>query len=422
MCGGAIGKVLDTAGDVVRGGIDTVVGGAERVVDDVVGGAERVIDDVVEGVEKTGGDIREGVQKTLVDLAEGVDKTVGDLGDIARDPIVRAIVSVAYPPAAPYLNAYAAAYDGKITLEEAVSFAATVGTDLGLTDIDPNVVKAIETGAKVADGASPLEALAGSYGADFAQTLGLDKVVKDSIKTSFGEDAYNFLDERMDIDQAAADYVAGDSTQRILGNQFGDELVGYVASDDPSMQALGYAGIEGVVSKAEGLSNDDALLNSAQTYYDRGGQLPKLDVLADVTGISDFGVDINDFIGKIDLPTIDLLGNYSIPELNTDFGVDLGKLDWEGVDFDSLNMGLGEAADFGVDLGSVDFEGVDLGNLDFQGFSLPELAFTVAAEANNKPVIINNEEDILSPKRSTDNPLLADNELPLSKSVLASTF
>ena len=396
--------------------------GATKTFRDVEEGVRKTTDDLVEGFDKTAKDLTEGVEKTLGDLAEGIGKTTDDLGDLARNPYVAAIISVAYPPAAAWLAQYKMLNEGKITLEDAISIGLSMGVDLGFADIDPNVVKALETGAKVADGASPLEALAGSYGADFAQTLGLDSIVKDNIKTTFGEDAYNFLDERMDINQAAADYVAGDSSERILGNQFGDDIVGYVASDDPSMQALGYAGIEGVVSKAEGLSNDDALLNSAQTYYDRGGQLPKLDVLAGVTGISDFGVDINDFIGKIDLPTIDLLGNYSIPELNTDFGVDLGKLDWEGVDFDSLGLGIEEAADFGVNLEGMNLEGVDLGKLDFQGLSLPELAFTVAGEANNKPVIINNSEDILSPKRSTDNPLLADNELPLSKSVLASTF
>lgn len=380
----------------------------DPLTNDIGEGISKTVGDVVEGVQKTGGDILEGftktaddvvagVEKSLGDVAEGVGKTVDDIGDLARNPYVRAIVSVVYPPAAPYLNAYAAANDGKITLEEAISFGTTLGTDTGFIDVNPEVVKALEVGAKIGDGASPLEALAGSYGADFAKELGLDAVVKDNIKTTFGEDAYQFLDERMDINQAAADYVSGDSTQRILGNQFGDELVGYVGSDDPSMQALGYAGIEGVVSKAEGLSNDEAILNSAQTYYDKGGQLPKLDVLSGVTGISDFGVDINDFIGKIDLPTIDLLGNYSIPELNTDFGVDLGKLDWEGV---------------------------DIPKLDFDGLNLGSLGLNLAMEATQgRPVVIqNSEEDILSPKRSTDNPLLADNELPLSKSVLASTF
>jgi hypothetical protein len=386
--------------------------GLAKTGGDIVEGIQKTGGDIIEGIGKTADDVVSGVEKTLGDLAEGVNKTAGDLGEIARNPIVRAIVSVAYPPAAPYLNAYAAAYDGKITLEEAVSFATAVGTDVGFTDIDPNVVKAIETGAKVADGASPLEALAGSYGADFAKELGLDKVVKDNIKTTFGEDAYDFLDERMDIDQAAADYVAGDSAERILGNQFGDEIVGYVASDDPSMQALGYAGIEGVVSKAEGLSNDDALLNSAQTYYDRGGQLPKFDLLGNVTGISDFGVDINDFIGKIDIPTIDLLGNYSIPELNTDFGVDLGKLDWEGVEFDSLDMGLGEAADFGVDVGKLNLEGIPL----------PAIGLTAQLALQQEGGVglpqDDEEEDILSPKRSTDNPLLQEENTPLSKAVL----
>jgi hypothetical protein len=389
--------------------------GLTKTVDDIVEGVEKTGGDILEGFTKTADDVVEGVEKSLGDLAEGVGKTVDDIGDLARNPYVRAIVSVVYPPAAPYLNAYAAANDGKITLQEAISFGTALGTDTGFIDVNPEVVKALEVGAEIGDGASPLEALVGSYGADFAKELGLDAVVKDNIKTTFGEDAYQFLDERMDINQAAADYVSGDSTQRILGNQFGDELVGYVGSDDPSMQALGYAGIEGLVSKAEGLSNDEAILNSAQTYYDKGGQLPKLDVLRGVTGISDFGVDINDFIGKIDLPTIDLLGNYSIPELNMDFGVDLGKLDWEGVEFGSLDMGLGEAKDFGVDIGKLNLEGIPLPAIG--------LASQLALQQEGGVGIPEDEEeDILSPKRSTDNPLLQEQGTPLSKAVLGTKF
>ena len=347
--GGVVKSIWDKGSDIV-----------EDVWDDVSDVVEDVILDPA-------GDFLENVGDVLEDAVDVVD-------DAIQNPYVRAVASFVYPPAAPYLNAYAKLDSGEdLTAGDLVSLGVSAYGDIGGVTIDPNIAKAVNTGATIADGGDPVSALVSNYGADFAKDLGLDEQLKSSLTSVVGEDATAFVDNYMDLDRAAADIVAGNDTSRILANQFGDEIAGYIGADDPNMKALGFAGVETAVALDQGNEASDALMAGAKEYYDRGGQLPDVGQLAQVAGIEgDFDFDFGNYFKDINIDLPNLLNNYDIPTL-ADLGVNLGDYNFEGMKLPDLGIGFNEALDFGIDLAGMNFEGMDV-NTDFGDYSLEELA------------------------------------------------
>ena len=347
--GGVVKNIWDSASDIV-----------EDVWDDVSDVVEDVILDPAQ-------DFIENVGDVLEDAVDVVD-------DAIQNPYIRAVASFVYPPAAPYLNAYAKLDSGEdLTAGDLISLGVSAYGDIGGVAIDPNIAKAVNTGAQLADGADPVSTLIGNYGADFATELGLDTQIKTSLESTFGPDVTNFVNDRMDLNRAAADLIAGEDTSRIIANQFGDEVATYLGSGDPNKTALGFAGIETAVALDQGKEGGDALMAGAKEYYDRGGQLPDIGQIAQVAGIEgDFDFDFNQYFKDINIELPDLLGNYDIPTL-ADLGVNLGDYNFEGLKFPELGIGFNEALDFGIDLAGMDFEGMDV-NTDFGDFTMPELA------------------------------------------------
>lgn len=393
-----------------------------------------VTDDIPEFVEE---EIIDPVGDFLGNVGDALGDVVDFVDDAIQNPYVRAVASFVYPPAAPYLNAYAKLDSGEdLTAGDLAALGVSAYSDLSGLEIDPQIAKAVNTGTQLAEGADPVSALVSNYGADFAKELGLADQLKTSMSSVLGDDAVSFVDKYMDVNQAAADIVAGEDTNRILANQFGDEIATYVGSGDPNLTALGYAGIESGIALDNGEDQADALMAGAKEYYDRGGQLPDVGQLAGLTGIDAGEFDWNRFLPEVDFQAPeflaqgydwlkernidfgqvpDLFKGFNAPDINMDFGQfadlggSLGDLNWQGVDWQNTGYDLGELKDMGV----------DLSQLNMGDFTLPQaLGMVGVAQQLADENIDPEEEEVVS----LDSPFDKEEEGPLfSRQILGST-
>jgi hypothetical protein len=213
--------------------------------------------------------------------------------------------------------------------------------------------------------------LSSNYGENFAKELGLDQKVNATLSATVGQEYADRITNNFDVNLAAADLVAGRTGERIIANQYGDELVSYLGAESTTQQALGLAGLETALRRSEGFNNDQALLAGARTYYDKGGVLPDLNQIASFTGIDNFNLNLNDVIGDLNLDFPDLsLQGYDLPSL-ANLGIDLNQFNFQAPDILDMNLSLPEIAGLGLDLGNVKFEGYSPQDL---GFDVGELA------------------------------------------------
>ena len=438
------------------GGISWKIGGS---IGDAIGGTEQALGNIVEGVSKTGGDILEGVNKTTEAMADGfrsgVDSLIeanedlaGHAGDALQNPLVQTVVSIINPTYGAILRTYTKINNGQdLSLADLAELGITSYTQLGGVPIDPAMTKALTASSRIVDGQDPMKVLVGTYGADFVKELDLAPKLTGSLSDTFGAETGKFVNDHMDLNQAAADLVAGESPARMVANQFGDEVAGYIGSGNPSMEALGYAGIKTSVLLSEGVDPSTALYRGANEYYDRGGQLPDLGKIGGMAGLDMNlpGLDANyqDFFSEIGKGIGDLVPEFGFGGLK-DLGFDFGKVDLTGFDLNEDLLpefgfeGLGEV---GFDFGGQDLSGFQFD--DFNGLTLPELedmgidpdridlsnmkiglgalAGELALEELNKEEFQPNEDLLFGP-RTTDNPLLVDNGPLLSRSVLERTL
>ena len=329
---------------------------------------------VVSSVFDTVSDVVEGVVDVVEDVVDGVGDFVGDVGEAAVDavssPIGQIAVSIAFPQYAAYINSAAKVANGQdLNAFDFVSLGIQGYSDLNAgVKVPANVQKAARTAARIADGADPVTALVGAYGADFVKETGLADSLKNTIGDVVGQDAYNFIENNMDLNQAAADLFAGEEPLRILSNQFGDEVVGYVASEDPNMKALGFSGIETLNALNEGVDPAKAILRGAQDYYRRGGELPDLGELGSMTGIEVPDLGLGDFLSEVGQDIKDFLPEMSFEGLKNlkDLGWDLKGVDFEGFDFGNIE---------GIDLPKLGELGLEIGDLDI---NVPQLKSALA--------------------------------------------
>jgi len=329
---------------------------------------------VVSSVFDTVGDVVDDVVDVVEDVVDGVGDFVGDIGEAAvdavRSPIGQIAVSIAFPQYAAYINAAAKVANGEdLNAFDFVSLGVQGYSDLNAgVKVPANVQKAAKVAARISDGADPVTALVGAYGADFVKETGLADSLKNTIGDVVGQDAYNFIENNMDLNQAAADLFAGEEPLRILSNQFGDEVVGYVASDDPNMKALGFSGIETLNALNEGVDPAKAVLRGAQDYYRRGGELPDLGELGSMTGIEVPDLGLGDFLSEIGQDIKDFLPEMSFEGLKNlkDLGWDLKGVDFEGFDFGNIE---------GIDLPKLGELGLEIGDLDI---NVPQLKSALA--------------------------------------------
>lgn len=399
-----------------------------------MGGVVDAITDVVDSVVDTVGDVVEDVVDVVEDVVDGVGDFVGDIGETAVDalssPIGQIAVSVAFPAYAPYINAAAKVANGQdLSLYDVASLGLQGYSDLQAgVKVDPKIVKATKAAARIADGADPKTVLIGAYGADFIKETGLADSVKDTISSTIGDDAYQFVDQYMDVEQAGIDLLAGEQPLRMLANQFGDEAANYLGSDDPNMKAFGYGAITTAVGLDEGLSPEKALLRGIREYSDKGGESPDLGI-GNIS--SSIGLDLNDLKAPEFLSDAWNWAKDNAPDIDLDFG----NIDLSGYSFNDFGFDTPELLDMNLDLSGVDFSNFNLGDLnginiqdlegrgaDLSKFKGTALAFGIAEDqAKRQAAQEDEEEDIFKISSGLRNDLLADEELPLSRKLLART-
>jgi hypothetical protein len=449
--GGAVKAVSDAVSNVSK----TV--GLKDPLDDLSEGARNVVNtgkDAVTNVSKKLGlkdpldDFGEGVINVLDTVADSVKDLGDDIGTALDNPYLQTAVSIWNPAYGAILRTASKIKTGQpITASELIDLGfSTYGEFVGALK-NPELLKAASTAGRIADGADPVQSLVGAYGADFVKELDLAPKLNKAISGTFGEGAGNFITENMDLDQAAADLIAGENPSRIIANQFGDEVAEYIGSGNQNLEALGYAGIKTGVLLDEGVDPATAIYRGANEYYDRGGQLPDFNKIVDLSGkdisLPDIGINYQDFFSEIGKDIQDLVPEFGFGGLR-DLGFDFGKVDLSGFDFDTEllpEFGFEGLADSNFNFGEVDLSGYDFG--DFGGRTLPEIQDlgidlgdidlsniqlslgvlgALESEGRNPPGIVDEEEDPIFGPRTTDNPLLDDNDPLLSRAVLERTL
>lgn len=395
----------------------------QQVAKVIVGGVEKVADDFL-GIDDSGG-IVGSVSKIGEKVEDGLREAVDEVDKALENPYVRAAISIAYPPAAPYLNAYAKLDSGeKLNAADIAAIAVSAGQDFGAFDaasIDPETVANIQKGVQVATADNPGEAFLMAYGTDIAQETGLTDALDTQIAENFGQDTLDVLKTNKDYVLDTARYATGNmseeelvakygagavdyatsgtalqdysqelnsaiqvasgnqSIEEALANQYGEDIVNYLGAETPNERAIGLGGLTTATQIAMGVDPTDAALAGTKRAYDEGARLEDLTWVPQQVANIDFG--LNDIVSNLGIDFPDLKGQgYELPQL-ADLGIDLGNLSITAPDVFETNLSLPEVADLGVDFGKVDFSGystADLGDYSVKelqdlGFDLPSL-------------------------------------------------
>jgi hypothetical protein len=372
-----------------------------------------VVEDVVDPVSESLASFEDGVRSVVEPVVEAAD-------DAISNPYVRLVASIAYPPAAPYLNAYAKLDSGEnLNAADIAALGVGAATDLGTLEIDPNIAKAVETGAKIADGADPIQVLASAYGEDFAKDLGLE----DQVIQGLGEDTYNLVKDNIDVARVGYDIATGKDPSQVIADRFGDQIVASLGSTDPSVQALGYAGLKTAVALDQGVDQNQALLEGAKEYRTRGGELGDIDVdidvqypnlqeigtvagidlsqfTPDISFIEDYARQVTD-IDKPDLAFIEDFVRTNAPNVN------IPELNFEG--YKASDLGLNQLADIvntDINLKGVDLSGIEIPDIDINlpDFDLPFIDVAQVAGLDDDIMVQQktDDEDDLVPTAGTD--------------------
>lgn len=373
-----------------------------------------VVEDVIDPVSDALANFEDGVRNVVEPIVEAAD-------DALANPYVRLVASIAYPPAAPYLNAYAKLDSGEnLNAADIAALGVGAATDLGTLEIDPEIAKAVQTGAKIADGADPIEVLASAYGEGFAKDLGLE----DQVIQGLGEDTYNLVKDNIDVARAGYDIATGKDPSQVIADRFGNQIVASLGSDDPSVNALGYAGLKTAVALDQGVDQGQALLAGAKEYRNRGGELGDIDVDIDVQypNLQEIGtiagIDLSQFV-----PDISFIEDYARqvadiekPDLAfiEDFvrtnapNVSIPELNFEG--YKASDLGLNQLADLvntDINLKGVDLSGIEVPDIDIDlpDFALPSFDLPQVAGMDDSDIMVKqakDEEDDLTPTAGTD--------------------
>ena len=263
---------------------------------------------ITEAVSDVGDIIQDVVIDPVVELGSNIEDGFRELVDEAdkliQRPEFRAVVTAINPQAGIFLDAYATVDSGDDLSAGQIAALATMGYTAGTgSTIPPDVQKAVQAGASIAEGEDPLQTVASVYGRDFEETLGLDS-------------------------------------------------------------ALSKAVFEGGLQKAMGASNTDILKKTYNRYVDEGGEFPEANIPQIAANI---GIDIGEFelpdwkLAGFELPDLPNIPGVDIGALTAgmkpvDLGFDVGefgKLQDLGInigDLDLSDYNLPELADINIDL------------------------------------------------------------------------
>ena len=416
--------------------INTYTKPVKQVAKVVVGGVEKVADDFL-GIDDSGG-IVGSVSKIGEKVEDGLREAVDEVDKAIQNPYVRLAVSIAYPPAAPYLSAYATLDSGeKLSPAQIAALAASAGQDFGAfeaANIDPEVVDQIKTGVQVATADNVGEAFLLAYGGDIAEEVGLTEAFDTSIADAFGQetldvlkqnedyivDSARFATGRMSEEELVAKYGAGavdyatsgtaledyntyisdainvgvgnQSIEEVVANRYGEDIVNYLGAETENERALGLGGLTTATQLAMGKDPLDAAYAGTKRAYDEGARLEDLTFVPQQVANIDFG--LNDIVSNLGIDFPDLKGQgYELPQL-ADLGIDISGLggvelpqllsefnirDLPNLGFDVTGFDLSgyKPTDLGFEVGQfgeLADLGINLGDLDLSEYNLPELA------------------------------------------------
>lgn len=308
---------------------------------------------ITEAVSDVGDIVQDVVIDPVVQLGssieDGVREVVDEADKLIQSPEFRAVVTAINPSAGVFLDAYATVDSGEDLSPGQIAALASMGYTAGTgSTIPPDVQKAMQTGASIAEGEDPLKAVASTYGRDFEQELGLDS-------------------------------------------------------------ALSKAVFEGGLQKAMGASNTDILKTTYNRYVDEGGEFPEANISEIAANI---GIDVGEFklpdwkSAGFDLPDLPNIPGVDIKTLTAgmkpiDLGFDVGEwgqLQELGVDIGDLDLGdynLEQLADINLDLQlpELDLALQNLGqppsefaSLDMDSSLLPEFQLTELESIEELPL------------------------------------
>jgi hypothetical protein len=398
IAGDVLGGAGDIVQDVVRQPINLTIGTLKDIANvplpDVLGAIEDVGGGFVDIVSDIGSTLDDEVLSKIVDpvvtageqFEDAVREGVDEVDKLVQDPYVQLATQIFFPQFAPFLDAYATLDSGETLSASQIAAMAASGYEFETGGKLPSdVKKALNTSVQLAEDSDPIKVLVSAYGEDFLDSSGIKAAGELGLQEAIGTDAYNLIKDNMDVARVGYDVlVEGKDPSEAIANRYGDEIVGLLGSDNPNINALGYAGLTTAVALDQSKETDEALLKGAQEYYDRGGQLPDFNDIANLAGIEDFTVGIPDL--GISIPEIEGLG-FSLPEI-ADLGLDVSGLGLErlftggfsipdiqglGVDIsipqlEGLGFDIPQIADLGFDVSQLGLEGLEL-----RGFSLPEI-------------------------------------------------
>lgn len=437
-----------------------------------MGGVVSWVTDDVLGIDDSGGLVG-SVKKLGENFEDIVREGVDEIDAAIQNPYVQLTAQIFFPQYAPFLDAYATLDSGEELSPSQIASMAAAGYDINTGEPLPaDVKKALNTSVALAEGGDPLKVLVSAYGEDFLETSGIKQAGQNAISQAVGSDAYNLIKDNMDVARVGYDVlVEGKDPSEAIANRYGSQIVGYLGSDDPSINALGYAGLATAVQLDKGKDPESALLIGAKQYYDRGGQAPDLKNLVDITGIpfdlsklgdSNFLKNLSknltgqlpdpafvedyirqyspyiedtvrtaldvlpdirvpegqrvpfNFLQNVGVPDIAFIEDYlreqaePLAEIEDDLREYLGKLDFSGF----------STVDLGINLGDLEGLNIDVNELNIN----PELRALVGAMAKeNVPGDLVSEDGEVFASLEPDLDFLGDSNTPFSRQVLERT-
>ena len=397
-----------------------------------------VVDPIVKAGEQFEDIVREGVDE--------IDKAI-------QNPYVQLAVQVFFPQYAPFLDAYATLDSGEKLSPSQVASMAAAGYDIQTGEPLPaDVKKALDTSVALAEGGDPLQVIVSAYGEDFLEQSGIKEAGQQALQDAIGSEAFDIVRENMDVARVGYDVlVEGKDPSEAIANRYGDQIVGYLGSDDPTINALGYAGLKTAVKLDQGAGTSDALIAGAKEYNKRGGETPDLGQLASTAGIDLSGIDLGapEFFSKfttdlgIDTSQFSAIEDYvrknasyiedkarllasKLPEIEgkvnfgalqpydidfdylaTNFKENIPKVDFSGLRTKDIgDYNLKELGDMGIDVNTLDL------NPEFQMIGLAQLL-----EGERMELPTRKDEEYVSLQSEFDEELQPE-ELPFSRQVL----
>jgi len=397
-----------------------------------------VVDPIVKAGEQFEDIVREGVDE--------IDKAI-------QNPYVQLAAQVFFPQYAPFLDAYATLDSGEKLSPSQVASMAAAGYDIQTGEPLPaDVKKALDTSVALAEGGDPLQVIVSAYGEDFLEQSGIKEAGQQALQDAIGSEAFDIVRDNMDVARVGYDVlVEGKDPSEAIANRYGDKIVGYLGSDDPTINALGYAGLKTAVKLDQGAGTSDALIAGAKEYNERGGATPDLGQLASTAGIdlsgidlgapeffnkfaTDLGIDTSQFSAIEDyvrqnasyiedkarllaskLPEIEGKVNFSALQpydidfdyLAKNFKTNIPKVDFSGLRTSDIgDYNLKELGDMGIDVNTLDL------NPEFQMIGLAQLL-----EGDRMQLPTKEDEEYVSLQSEFDEELQPE-ELPFSRQVL----